>query len=439
MKTHSEKFLKQRRFYMILPLLVLPFLVMIFWALGGGQTTPVSAKEFHSGLNLSLPDAHFPKENEAWNKLNYYEQAEKDSIKYKKARENDPYYSVTALEPQANEKAIEKPEVPQETQPSAGLNSSIEESAQKDPIEEKVNAKLQQLYQQINQPEQEQPNTKADAVIPQVNDETFSEDVARLEKMMEMMHQEKETDPEMQQIQSVLDKILDIQHPERAKEKVRQQSLAHQKQVFPVEASETTNSISLFGSNTALNVGAEKTANDVGTIHEQELSNGFFGLAEEIEEVQPDNHVIQAIIHDTQELMAGAEVKMRLLQDVYINGKLIPKDEMVFGTCAVNGDRFTISVNCIALLPVSLKVYDLKGMEGIYISGSMTQQAVSQGSNQAIQDLQVYDGLDASIGTQMANAGVQAAKGLFAKKIRAVKGTVKAGYRIVLKNANSHS
>ena len=38
MPQHSPEFLKERKFYMIIPLLVLPFLTMGFWALGGGKT-----------------------------------------------------------------------------------------------------------------------------------------------------------------------------------------------------------------------------------------------------------------------------------------------------------------------------------------------------------------------------------------------------------------
>ncbi|WPU98398.1 hypothetical protein SNE26_20440 [Mucilaginibacter sp. cycad4] len=34
---HTNEFLKKRRFLMILPLLVLPFTTMAFWALGGGK------------------------------------------------------------------------------------------------------------------------------------------------------------------------------------------------------------------------------------------------------------------------------------------------------------------------------------------------------------------------------------------------------------------
>ena len=64
----------------------------------------------------------------------------------------------------------------------------------------------------------------------------MTEDVDRLEKMMQIMAGTDTNDPEMQQIEGMLDKILDVQHPERVREKVREQSSQHRQQVFPVEA-----------------------------------------------------------------------------------------------------------------------------------------------------------------------------------------------------------
>jgi hypothetical protein len=37
MKAHSQKFIQKRKFYMALPVLVVPFMTMFFWALGGGK------------------------------------------------------------------------------------------------------------------------------------------------------------------------------------------------------------------------------------------------------------------------------------------------------------------------------------------------------------------------------------------------------------------
>jgi conjugative transposon TraM protein len=131
-----------------------------------------------------------------------------------------------------------------------------------------------------------------------------------------------------------------------------------------------------------------------------------------------------------------------LLNDVMITGRQVPKDQFIYGTCAINGERLTIQVNSIrtgnTLLPVSLSVYDLDGLEGIYIPGAITRDAAKQASDDALQNIQLMT-LDPSIGAQAAAAGVEAAKGLFSKKAKLVKVTVKAGYQVFLVDTNPTS
>src|SRR5580704_15455855 len=97
---HNSKFLRYRRFLMVLPLLVLPFLTILFIALGGGKegngTGEGSAG--NKGINLKLPDAHFKKAREK-DKLGLYEQSSKDSAKRLDERKNDPffYYSLDTV------------------------------------------------------------------------------------------------------------------------------------------------------------------------------------------------------------------------------------------------------------------------------------------------------------------------------------------------------
>lgn len=440
MKPHSQKFLQKRRFYMALPLLVLPFITMIFWALGGGNGTPAQAHDIQSGLNLELPGAHFNEEDELWDKFSLYEQARRDSLDYEEARRNDPYYVINRL----------KVSTPSDTLPKADnkLNTSLgskEKYAQIDRDEEMITRKLEQLTEQLNQPDKPVFGEKAIAsseALPKAADTEMTDDVDRLEKMMQFMASGDTSDPEMQQIEGVLEKILDIQHPERVKEKIRAQSLEHKEQVFPVEAALTDDNISLVETEAekayrnSLSDSLEflKAAYNVHV-----AKNSFYGLNDETIADEENFNAIEAVIHDTQTVVAGSTIKMRLLSDVYINGQLIEKDQFVYGVCAINGERLTISINSIrdehSLFPVSLTVFDLDGMEGIYIPGAITREAAKQAATQSIQDVQLYS-MDNSLEVQAATAGVEAAKGLFSKKARLIKITVKAGYQVLLQDAN---
>ena len=443
MKPHSEKFLQKRRFFMVLPLLVLPFVTMIFWALGGGQGTAAQAHTVpQTGLNLSLPDAHFG-EKEIWDKLALYEMAERDSAKYEEARESDPYFDLIAFKTQD-----QQPEKKDQEETESKLISSFPQKERQlaDPNEERVTQKLNELYKEINRSSERPSETRSEPSLlsAQQTDPQFTADVDRLEKMMEMMQDNGETDPEMQQIESVLEKILDIQHPERVKERLKSQVQQHKANTHPVEAVKTDDNISILNNKaTAL---PELLADSLNLINEmftiQPLANGFFGLDDEVTQEQIAGNGIEAIIHDTQELVAGSTVKLRLLNDVMINGRLVSKDQFIYGTCAINGERLTIQINSIrtnnTLLPVSLSVYDLDGLEGIYIPGAITRDAAKQASDDALQNIQLMS-LDPSIGAQAAAAGVEAAKGLFSKKAKLVKVTVKAGYQVFLVDTNPTS
>jgi conjugative transposon TraM protein len=435
MKTHSQKFLQQRRFYMVLPLLVMPFVTMIFWALGGGQGTAVQAKEVKSGLNMELPGAHFDKEDELWDKFALYEQAKRDSLKYEEAKRNDPYYVVSTLKSNASQDTIPK---------DNKLNTSLghkDKYAQIDKHEEIINQKLEQLTRQLNQPEKVSSGSKT--ILSQRTEintplsSSMTSDVDRLEQMMEMMSSSDARDPEMQQIESVLEKILDVQHPDRVREKIKEQSVQHKTQVFAVEAAQSDDNITIVGNSHHQNY--TDSLSTLIDISRSSMRHDFYGLDDEINVSESTSNAIEAVIHDTQTIVAGSTIKMRLLSDVYIHGQLIERDQFVYGVCAINGERLTITINSIrdehSLLPVSLSVYDLDGMEGIYVPGAITRDAAKQASSQSIQDVQLYS-MDNSLGVQAATAGVEAVKGLLAKKAKLIKVTVKAGYQILLRDKN---
>jgi len=436
MKPNTQQFLQRRRFYMVLPLLVLPFITMIFWALGGGQATSVQAGEVKlSGLNLDLPGANFKKGEELWDKFSLYEQAKRDSLKYEEARKNDPYYEMKTLQGSS----------PTDTVPRNKMNSSLGSKDKYKQIEKNealIDKKLQQLQQQLDQPDQSIPDAKAGATesqheLPKSN---MSEDVDRLEKMMGIMANSDSNDPEMQQVEGMLDKILDIQHPERVREKINAQKAEQKQKIYSVKPSAREDNISLLEAPAKSlrpmlldSLQAWEHLNSHETFH-----NGFFGLNEG-EAAETKANAVEAVIHETQTVVAGSTIKMRLLNDLYINGEIIKKDQFIFGTCAINGERLTVSINSIrdgqSIYPVSMTVFDLDGMEGIYIPGAITRDAAKQATAQSMQDVQLYS-MDNSVGVQAATAGIEAAKGLFSKKVKLIKITVKAGYQILLQDTD---
>lgn len=421
---------------MALPVLVLPFITMIFWALGGGRGTAAPRQETRSGLNMELPGAHFDKDEELWDKFSLYEQAKRDSIKYEEARRNDPYYVVSAIAVSSRDTL----------RPSAGnLNTSLgtkDRFADMQRDQSLIDRRLEQLTKTISQP-QETPRQISVAESPKaktiMDDPGLTSDVDRLEKMMEAMSAGSANDPEMQQIGSVLDKILDIQHPERINDKIREQSKSSKEQVFPVFQADEETPISTIAASGVL-------AND-SSDHEQyalkeSVSYEFYGLDGEMSSTSDIATAIQAVVHETQTVVAGSTIRLRLLSDVYINGRLIKEGQFVYGRCSINGDRLTVNINSIqhanSLLPVSMSVYDLDGIEGISIPGAITRDAAKQAGSQSIQDVELYS-MDNSLGVQAATAGIEAAKGLFSKKVKLVKVTVKAGYQILLQDNNQQN
>jgi conjugative transposon TraM protein len=417
----------------------MPFITLIFWALGGGKVSSVQAQDLRrSGLNTDLPGARLTKENVIWDKLALYEQAKRDSTRYEEARRNDPYFVTAALTPDDT------------TQPGS-VNTSLGKKKHYSALkqqEENVTQRLEELNTHLNRPSATfrsasvVPMKTTPAVAETHQDPGVSADVDRLEKMMQLMQDEGTNDPEMAQIDGVLDKILDIQHPQRVQDKLKAQSLSQRDRVFAVETMSDETPVSLMAQNPERPAqAAGDSAHVVVPASFMREQNGFYGLDDQPTSESSSN-AIEAVVHETQTVVVGSTIKIRLLQDVYINGQLIPKDQFIYGTCSIAGERLVISINSIhsdnSIFPVDMKVYDTDGMEGIYVPGAISRDAAKQASSQSIQEFQMMS-MDQSLGVQAASAGIEAAKGLFSKKIRLIKVTVKAGYKILLLDTHGNS
>jgi conjugative transposon TraM protein len=395
---------------MVLPLLVTPFLTMIFWALGGGQGTASALdSEGESGLNPQLPGAHFKNEKNAWDKLALYEKAQRDSTRYREAKRRDPYVNLPPLRAEQDSST-----------PNGNVNTSLGRKVfSVDENEARVHRKIDELNKALNAPQERKPRYEPTQAAPA--DPRFSHDVERLESMMDMMQSGTQEDKEMQQIQTVLDKILDIQHPERVQTRLKHESEKNPTKAFAVSQA-PQNVVSSFGN----------SAMDTSSVL-QEPPNVFYGLADKL--LDDAHNAVEAMISHDQSLVSGASVRLTLLSDIYIGGQLIQKGKVVFGQCSLNGERLSIEISSIhivsSILPVSLTVHDLDGIEGIYVPGAIARDVAKQSSGQALQNIGLTS-FDPSFEAQAASAGIETVKSLLSKRSRLIKVTVKAGYKVLL-------
>lgn len=431
-KTHSQTFLRRRKLLLVLPLLALPFLMLLFYSLGGGSGNADNAQQAKNGLNMQLPGANL-KDDKPLDKLSYYEKAASDTLKLQELQGADPYFRRrvdTFLKPPIDTSLSENR---YRTGQNVGRSQTVNsQSAYSDPNEAKVYQKLAQLDAALDKASSSNRTTTKGSVIVESSPATSvnSKDVYRLEGLMQNMNQKQESDPEVQELNGMLEKILDIQHPDRVREKIKQTSVAKKGQVFPVTVNSSNDPVSLLESREAL--GQKKPSGSKPS----EQTNGFFSLTDESLTNEQQN-AIQAVVHETQTLVNGSTVKLRLLNDVFINGVLIPKKSFLFGTADLNVERLGIKIKSIrfrnSLFPVDLSACDMDGMEGIYIPGAISRDVAKQTLDRSSQAIDITT-LNTSIGAQAAGVGIETAKTLLGRKVKLVKVTVKAGYQVLLRD-----
>lgn len=381
-KLQSAETLRKRKFLMVLPLLILPFMTMAFWALGGGDSPdkPFNVEE-KTGLNTDLPQPKFDMA-EKLDKFSVYEASEREAEQNTNPG-NESYDSFVSTSPETY----------------------------MDPNEQKINEKLALLNTELNK---QSSTTATSYASPKSGNHrgttNMSADVSRLEDLMQNLQTGNADDPEMVQVNAILEKILDIQHPGRTREKLEHKSSDQVRGAFAVQV-----------------------------LGEKERKPALFSLANDIGHKQPLNlnSAIEAVIHQNQDIVSGSVVKLRLSDSISVNGALIPKNEFVYGIAEVEDERLKITIASMryknSILPVSLSAYDLDGLEGLYIPGAITRDASKKGVDDAIQSLQIMT-MDPSVSAQVAGAGIQAAKGLFGKKVRQIRVKVKAGYKLLLRD-----
>lgn len=413
---HSAAFKRKRKMLVMLPLICLPFISLAFWALGGGKETDDNPQTNTAGLLLNLPDSKL-KEADPADKLRFYEQAEKDSLQLEEWMRTDPYYRQRLDSNHSSTNELQLLTQQTASKYNYGLNSSPY-SYKGTSNEDELMQKLTLLQEQLGNTPSQEKNTSSFAINEK--EPSFNSEVDRLHLIIQQMQNSGQDNPELKAIQGTLEKIIDIQHPERVKAKIKEQSSKQRNVVFPVTANKKTTVTSLLDSNT----------------NNQQFQVGFFGI-DETNKAEEESTAIEAVVHATQTLVNGSVIQMRVTTDIFINGILIPKGTKLNGKVSVNDERLEINISSLRygkhIFPVQLEVFDMDGMAGIYIPGAISRDVAKESAQSSLQQMDILT-LDPSFRAQAATAGVNTLKQLLGRKVKQVKVVVKEGHRLLLRD-----
>jgi len=338
-------------------LLLIPLVILLVGLLAygyyywdGKQKEKLAPK---AGLNTTLPEAKLAGEELA-DKMAYYDKARQDSA------HSDTAYLSTAAE-------------------KLGFGSKQDEQTRK--ISQKLSELNQQLSAPYVSPSVYSPGAGGVAVSHGNSGGVLvSKDVDRLETLMKSMQQGSGSDPEMEQLGTMMDKLLVLQNPELAGALVKK----------------------------------------------------------EVKELAPDSlfKAVPAVINSAQKARQGSVVELRLLDSLVIAGQVIPKGHLVYGLAGFSNQRLNLEIKNIRLgtsiIPVNITVFDSRdGMAGINAPEALIADAVKGGVLDASGSVGIT-GFDLT--TQLAGAGIDAARGLLSKKVGRVRQSLKAGYPLLLRD-----
>ena len=417
---YTEQFLRQRRFYVALPLLALPFLTLLYWKLVVKKLDKdPSEQRPGTGLQLNLPAAEL-KERQNMDKLAYYRKADQDSASRAQQVKKDPYRQgePTVAEDSAGPALM-------------GLSAPGAKTKRQRTIDAAAHRKQQkQLHQRLQALDKALVAAHAPAFQQEVPGEQTTQEsqpeISQLEKMMAQIQNEnppQPEDPEMERLDGMLDKLLDLQQKQKQESGPDHSATTSQAPSLSVNASLEDDPVSLLGADrdsSALSAGSSQ-------------QTGFYGLDEPVSAGAAPG--LTAVIAHTQQIISGNTIQLRLTSTLSVAGTIIQANSFVYGIAALSGERLKIKISSVRsgdlILPVSLSVYDLDGIEGIFIPGALSRTVAKQELSSQVQGY----GLDAggfSLGAQAASAGIQMGKTLFSRSTRLTQLTLNEGYKVIL-------
>ena len=331
--------LKRNKPLLFLPLVLVPFIVLIFYILGGGtkktkEEEQQKQQQAAKGANYTLPDA------------------DKSVVIYDKMDNYSPKKEVTASHDYNI--AGEADSLTEEDNPEEEILS-----------EERLLSGKQNLYKSDPVPAIDQePSVDLLAHIRQ-KEQTVREDLENSQSKSGNNQPEQQTEAAKETTDKKTSPEPPVNGIEELDKVFRQNSkLAKLNDSLSIRLKETT----------AKNEKLEAEKNKRFTL--EKSGNSRF---------KPKDtavSVIEAEVYETATVLTGNRVKLRLLEEAWLNGVKIPANTFLYGTCEVSNERLQIEVQQIPVgekfVPVAITVCDLDGLPGLYVPDNASRKVAKE-------------------------------------------------------------
>jgi len=325
-----KQYLKRNKALFILPLALIPFVILIFYVLGGGTKAEEEeikqAKSQSEGANYLLPEAE--KSIEIYDKMEAYQKEVAETEEGRNSLQED---STQLVSETSNDSLSQK--LPLLTE-------------NKDP--EELLAHIRQKEEQMKK----ELNGESESKTP-ANEQmkTYQSYPAKpVVKRSQKVEKKSTVNTGIEELDQIVDQNISLKRQSDSLAFSLQQA---QTKLQKIEASQSK----------------------AASLEKKRQS--AFNREESV-----DNPLIKAEIYESATVLDGNRVKLRLLEDTYVNDQKIPENAFIYGVCKIKNERLHIEITQLPVqntfIPVKLSICDLDGMEGLYVPDNAARKVYQE-------------------------------------------------------------
>ena len=395
-----KTYLKKNKALLILPLVLLPFIVLIFYVLGGGEKarnnkTPIGTNTNQEGANYLLPEAE--KSIEIFEKMEAYQ------------NQNLSADINTQNTLSVNNESSEGSQLDLIDVHADSLKILLKHQSKAD-VSNKLLAHIKQKEELVRKDLNEDKDVKP--VLVKKNLKAQSEGRTQLKTTVN------KSNPEENLKNRMTDQLDGLEELE---------------QVFDenINLSRENDSLKYFLQEAQENLKISIQKKEKTVTLENNSNSGFNKNKASIS-------LIKAEVYETTTVLNGNRIKMRLLDNVWIDGRRAGKNTFFYGICEIKNERLNIEVSRFPLeeyfLPVDIQIHDLDGLPGLYIPDNVARRVSKEIGSRTNTSSLLSRGTDpfSTIGINTADRTAQA----LIKRVRLKKITIKKNTLVYLMNQN---